>query len=141
MAENVKDQNADAADGQSSRRSKLKERLSEADKGKKDRLMQLTLKLRAVLVNTPADSEGMVPNTPFSQAGVVRMMDLLKQRAEKTDANGSKVAAQMIKYLEPKDEKDPAISGVSIERLQTLSRRTDKVYDLSIAKSVRGKRS
>ncbi|WP_372884164.1 hypothetical protein [Shimia sp.] len=136
----MKDQNRDAAEGSSNFKSKLKGRLSDADKGKKDRLMQFTLKLRAVLVNTPADSQGMVPDTPFSQAGVVRMMDLLNQRAGKTDSSGSKVAAQLIKYLQPKDDKDPAIAGVSIERLQTLSRRTDKVYDLSIAKSVRGKR-
>ena len=141
MVEKVKDQNADATDGQSDLKSKLRGRLSDAGQGKKDRLMQLTLKLRAVLVNTPADSEGMVPDTPFSQAGVVRMMALLRQRADKSDASGSKVAARMIKYLEPKDENDPVIAGVSIERLQTLSRRTDKVYDLSIAKSVRGNRS
>lgn len=141
MVKNVKDQNTEARDGQADRKSKLKGRLSEASKGKKDRLMQFTLKLRAVLVNTPADDQGMVPDTPFSQAGVVRMMELLRQRADRADTSGSKVAAQLIKYLEPKDDQDAAIAGVSIERLQTLSRRTDKVYDLSIAKSVRGNRA
>lgn len=141
MVGKVKNQNTDATGSQSDQKPNLKNRLSAASKGKKDRMMQLSLKLRAVLVNTPADSHGMVPDTPFSQSGVVRMMDLLNQRAEKSGANGSKVAARMLKLLEPKDEKDPAIAGVSVERLQILNKRIGKVHDLSISKSVRGNSS
>lgn len=141
MVEKVKDRNMSASDNQSDQKVNLKDRLSAASKGRKDQMMQLTLKLRAVLVNTPADDQGMVPDTPFSQAGVVRMMDLLSQRSDKSDANGSKVAARMVKLLEPKDENDPAIAGVSVERLQILNKRMDKVHDLSISKGVRRNRS
>ena len=137
----MKDRNMGASDSQSDQKKSLKDRFSATSKDKKDRMMQLTLKLRAVLVNTPADGQGMVPDTPFSQAGVVRMMDLLNQRSDKSDANGSKVAARMVKLLEPKDENDPAIAGASVARLQILSKRMDKANDLSISKSVRGNRS
>ena len=141
MVEKVKDRNMSASDSQSDQKKSLKDRFSATSKDKKDRMMQLTLKLRAVLVNTPADGQGMVPDTPFSQAGVVRMVDLLNQRSGKSDAKGSNVASQMIKLLEAKDDKDPAVAGISVARLQILSKRMDKANDLSISKSVRGKRS
>lgn len=141
MVDQVKNKTTNAAGDQSGEKTNLRSRISSADKGKRDLLMQLTLKLRAVLVNTPADDKGMVPDTPFSQAGVVRMVELLKQRAGKSDAKGSNVASQMVKRLEANDDKDPAVAGISVAKLQILSKRMSKAHDLSVSKSVRGKRS
>lgn len=70
-----------------------------------------------VLTDTPADAGGMVPDTPFTQAGVKRLMDMLRERAADAGAAGARVAGGLLKFLSSK-EGEEAIHGASLEKLK-----------------------
>lgn len=112
---------------------KLRERLASAPSDKRDQRMQFAVKVRGVLVKTPADARGMVEGTPFTQAGVARLMALLDQRAGAGSAGAegkqSKIAARMLKFLAPDTVEEPAVLGVSVEKLRKLATRTEKLKE------------
>ncbi len=121
---------AERADGKSAETMggarKIRARLVAGSSEQRDRRMKLVAKLRAVMINTPADENGPVPETPFTQAGVARVMDLLGQRALKDDTAGGKVAGKMLKFLSA-DEGDDAVAGASVKKLQAFAARTEKL--------------
>lgn len=82
-----------------------------------------------ILTRTADDGEGMVPDTPFTKAGVRSLMDLLRQRAENEGAPGARIAERAITFLTtPEEGKEDAetIHGVSLARLQLLGRLVDR---------------
>lgn len=74
-----------------------------------------------VLSETPADNTGMVEGTPFTQAGVARLLDTLKSRSASEGQAGAKVAAGILKFLAPKDG-ESQVHGASLERLQRVAK-------------------
>lgn len=74
-----------------------------------------------VLSETPADDTGMVEGTPFTKAGVLRLLETLKARTAKEGQPGAKVAAGILKFMSPK-EGEAHVHGVSLERLQRVAK-------------------
>jgi len=70
-----------------------------------------------VLTDTPADAAGMVPDTPFTKAGVKRLMDMLRERSADAGATGARVAGGLLKFLSSK-EGEESIHGASLMKLQ-----------------------
>jgi hypothetical protein len=75
-----------------------------------------------VMTDTPDEGDGMVPDTPFTVAGVRKLVSTLQTRAEQEDQAGGKVASGLLKFLAPSDDSDPQAEGVSISKLQRLSK-------------------
>ncbi len=75
------------------------------------------VRVMRVLTDTPADASGMVPDTPFTRAGVKRLMDMLRDRAANAGAAGARVAGGLLKFLSSR-EGEEAIHGASLEKLQ-----------------------
>lgn len=93
----------------------------------KDKRLEMMAKLRTLLVKTPADENGLVDGTPFTQAGVTRMMTMLGKRSG--DAAGGKLAASMVKFLSPETDQDATVAGASVKKLQVLAKRTEALKD------------
>jgi hypothetical protein len=74
-----------------------------------------------LLTDTPADASGMVPDTPFSKAGVVRLMEMLRERAANPTAPGGKVAGGLMKFMSAK-EGEAEVHGASLEKLQRAAK-------------------
>lgn len=74
-----------------------------------------------VLSDTPADENGTVEGTPFTQAGVARLLETLKSRSASGGQAGAKVAAGILKFLSPKDG-EAHVHGASLERLQQVAK-------------------
>lgn len=74
-----------------------------------------------VLTDTPADDTGMVDGTPFTQAGVMRLMENLKTRADNEGQSGAKIAARILQVLSPKDG-EAEVHGASLKRLQRIAK-------------------
>jgi hypothetical protein len=70
-----------------------------------------------ILTDTPADGTGMVADTPFSKAGVKRLMDMLNERSAVSGASGARVAGGMLKFLSAKDGEE-SVHGASLQKLQ-----------------------
>ncbi len=121
-SKNIEDKLSDAK----GRATKARARIVSGSGEQRNRRLKLAAKLHAVLVNTPADKDGMVPDTPFTQAGVARMMERLGQRAGDTTSAGGKVAGRMVKFLSAEDGED-AVAGASVKKLQLLATRTEKL--------------
>ena len=75
-----------------------------------------------VLTGTPADESGMVEGTPFTQAGVARLMEALKTRASAEGTAGARAAGRMVQFLSGEDEEGERVHGASVERLQRIQR-------------------
>lgn len=74
-----------------------------------------------LLSDTPADASGMVPDTPFSKAGVARLMEMLRERAANPTAPGGKVAGGLMKFMSSK-EGEAEVHGASLEKLQRAAK-------------------
>lgn len=81
---------------------------------------QVLAKVMQLLTQTPVDQFGMVPDMPFSYAGVERLMSMLRQRANQPDAPGTKAAATVLRFLDDPNAAGQMIHGVSVEKLQTM---------------------
>lgn len=90
----------------------------DADSEAKRKAIARVVKL---LRDTPADATGMVPDTPFSKAGVARLIEMLRERAANPNAAGGKVAGGLMKFLSPKDG-EAEVHGASVEKLQRAAR-------------------
>ncbi len=90
-----------------------------------------------LLSDTPADATGMVPDTPFSKAGVAKLMDMVKTRTSDQSANGAKVAGGLMKFLGAKDGED-SVHGVSVEKLQRAAKMVGKRGGKGKGKGKRG---
>ena len=100
---------------------------SEAPQDPKAKRMEMAGKLRAMLVNTPDDGRGTVPETPFTVAGVERAMKMISKRSDNTDSGGGKLAAGILRFFAPEQPSEPTVSGASIEKLQLFAKRTETV--------------
>ena len=80
----------------------------------------------ALLTNTPADAAGTVSGTPFSMAGVLKLMDMLKGRATDEGKTGAKAAAGLLKFMEAPAGDENQVHGVSVEKLQRLAKLADR---------------
>lgn len=74
-----------------------------------------------LLTDTPPDAAGMVEGTPFSHAGVARLMDMLRSRAANEGQAGARVAAGLIKFLTPQED-GAQVHGASLDRLQRIAK-------------------
>ncbi len=106
---------------------KVKSQMTASEGDSQDRRVQMMAKLRTLLVKTPADDNGMVPGTPFTQAGVARMMTMLGKRSG--EGGSGKLAAGMEKFLSPDSPDEETISGASVKKLQALAKRTEAMKD------------
>lgn len=114
------------AKGQARKKKVLSQIMGAGGSGGNERRKQLFGMLRAVLVRTPADSRGKVPETPFTQAGVERLMKTLKSRSEDNTAPGARVAGGLLKFLSA-DAGENAVHGASVTKLQKLAEREQQL--------------
>ncbi|MCA0045085.1 hypothetical protein [Celeribacter litoreus] len=89
------------------------------------RQRKLLVKIYKVMTQTPADGRGGVPDTPFTEAGVERLMKMLSTRASDGSQAGAKVAGGVLNFLTPADGEAATASGASIAKLQTIARRIE----------------
>ena len=95
--------------------------------GKRNRQRKLLMKVYKVLTQTPADDEGLVPDTPFTATGVARLMEMLRTRAEDPSATGAKIAGGLLNFISPGKDETATSSGASVEKLQMLARRIEAI--------------
>jgi len=91
----------------------------------RNRQRKLLMNVMNVLTQTPEDGKGYVPETPFTQTGVQRLLTMLRERSSDETKPGAKVAKGVLKFLEPSEGEAVAASGVSIPKLQALARRIE----------------
>lgn len=92
---------------------------------KRARQRKMLMKVYKVLTQTPEDENGKVPETPFTQSGVARLMQILRDRAADPSQPGAKVAENLLNFINPSEGESATSSGASVEKLQMLSRRVD----------------
>jgi len=90
---------------------------------------QLIMRVYKMLTDTPDDGSGMVPDTPFTMAGVTELMTTLEQRAANEGAPGAKVAAGVITFLKPSEGDEEVVSGASVTKLQLVARMISRFKD------------
>lgn len=74
-----------------------------------------------VLTETPADEAGLVDGTPFTAAGVARLMESLRSRVG-NGAGGARAANRILQFLAPSSEGGERVHDVSVEKLQRFAR-------------------
>ena len=92
---------------------------------KRGRQRKMLMKIYKVLTQTPADTSGMVPDTPFTETGVARLMDMLQTRSSDPSLAGAKVAEGLLNFIRPSEGEGATTSGASVEKLQLLARRIE----------------
>lgn len=75
-----------------------------------------------VLTETPADGSGTVAGTPFTEAGVVRLLEALRTRAANPEGPGGKVASRLLQFLNPAEGETDQVHGASLEKLQRIAK-------------------
>lgn len=106
--------------------------------GKQDRQRKLLMSAMNVLTQTPEGGKGYVPDTPFTEAGVQRLVTMLRERSHDETKPGAKVAKGVLKFLEPGEGEAVCASGVSIVKLQSLARRVESVRNNGRGRAARG---
>lgn len=91
---------------------------------KRDRQKKLLMKVYRVMTQTPDDGRGLVNGTPFTEAGVERLMSMLDSRKGESEI-GAKVAAAALNFISPSDGEEATVSGASVAKLQNLASRID----------------
>ena len=111
---------AAAAGGAKAPRPSLNEQIEEL---LKNRNLQRAYR---VLSKTPIDGDGKVADTPFTVAGVKRLVEMLKGRADQDGATGAKAASSFLKLMAAgKDAKD-SVEGLSVAKLQRLAKLAER---------------
>lgn len=85
---------------------------------------QIVMHVYRILTQIPPTDPETVPGTPFTHYGVAQLVGMLGQRAEDPGAPGSRVAAMALQFLTAQEGK-AAVSGISVEKLQTLAKRAE----------------
>jgi len=88
---------------------------------------KMLMKVYKVLTQTPADAGGHVADTPFTETGVARLMELLRARSSDPSAQGAKVAGGLLNFISPSEGESATPSGASVEKLQMLARRIESM--------------
>lgn len=102
----------------------------------RDKRLQLLVKLRALLTQTPADAGGKVEGTEFTTTGVAKLMETLKTRAADEKTPGARVAGSLHKFLSAEGG-EAAVAGASVQKLQLVSDRMEKAKG-RVAKARKG---
>lgn len=84
------------------------------------------MKLVQLMRNTPDDGTGMVAGTPFSKAGVKKVVDTLQSRAKDAGGQGGKAATVVLRLLttagKDGDGGGETVHGVQVNRLAKLAK-------------------
>ncbi len=80
-----------------------------------------------IMETTPADSDGLVPGTRFTQAGVGRVIDLLQAKATAADPKIAKAARAALRLIATEPGEAEAVRGASVRKLQTLAARSQSL--------------
>ena len=83
-----------------------------------DRMIDNALK---IMTTTPAGSEGLVPGTGFSRAGVGRVVDLLNAKATAPDPETAAAAGAALRRFAPDPGETELVHGISVRKLRTLA--------------------
>lgn len=83
---------------------------------------KIAARLMRVLMQTPADHRGYVPDTPFTQTGVGELMRMLNERASVEGAPGARAAGGVLRFLTASADGGEKIEGASLQKLQGLAR-------------------
>ena len=78
-----------------------------------------------MLTQTPADDRGKVAGTPFTVAGVEKLMTLLSERSATEDAPGAKAAGAVLAFFGAGEGDADAVGGASGDKLVLLARRVE----------------
>ena len=92
---------------------------------KRARQRKMLMKVYNVLTQTPADEHGHISDTPFTESGVARLMDILRARSSDPSQPGAKVAEGVLRFITPGEGEKTTASGASIEKLQMIARRIE----------------
>ncbi len=92
---------------------------------KRARQRKMLMKIYNVLTQTPEDEHGQVPDTPFTESGVARLMELLRTRSSDPSQPGAKVAESVLRFVTPEEGEKATASGASVEKLQMIARRIE----------------
>lgn len=90
-------------------------------------MKQFGAKILQILTRTPADALGLLAQTQFTMTGIEKFAGLLTQKAKEPSAPGGKLAVAALKYLEETDHAKLSVQGLSIEKLQNLSKRIEQI--------------
>lgn len=92
--------------------------------GKLTELMQNKGLQRAyrLLVDTPADEEGMVADTPFSVAGLKKLVGSIKARSGQDGQAGSRAVQALLTFMAPASPEEAQVEGLSVAKLQRLAK-------------------
>jgi hypothetical protein len=63
-----------------------------------------------------------IPGTSFTEEAVVALLQKLRERANDTSGRGGPAAQRALRFLTRPSEGEPTVAGVSIDRLQKLSK-------------------
>lgn len=75
-----------------------------------------------LLVDTPADDEGMVADTPFSVAGLKKLVGSIKARSGQDGQAGSRAAQALLTFMAPASPEEAQVEGLSVAKLQRLAK-------------------
>jgi len=89
----------------------------------RERQRELLRKVHKILTQTPEDAGGRVPDTPFSEAGVARLMDILRARSGDAKKPGARAAQMLLNFVTAAEGEESTRSGASVTKLQSVARR------------------
>ena len=103
------------------RRARIAAAMGDAGSDKRKTRRKLVAKMYRLLTKAPAEDGAKIADTPFSAAGVERLMTLLKKRADEPGEAGAKASAGMIKFLAGDDDGEK-VAGASVEKLRWIAK-------------------
>lgn len=113
---------APAADQKAARRDRLKKVMGDPGSDKRKNRRKIMGRIYKVLASTPDDGRGTVDGTSFSLAGLDRLMSTLDERSAKDGEKKAKATARMKEFLAPNEDDKEVIAGVSLAKLQWISK-------------------
>lgn len=88
---------------------------------------KMMVKLYKVMTGKPGDNSGFVAGTPFTNDGVTRLMDMLRQRSKDDSVAGSKMAKSALNFLTPGEGETEGPGGSSLERVKGIAQQVEKL--------------
>ncbi|MEM1373521.1 MAG: hypothetical protein AAGF78_03955 [Pseudomonadota bacterium] len=113
---------ASETDTKAARRDRLKKMMGDPGSDKRKNRRKVVGRIYKLLSSTPDDGRGNVDGTSFSMAGVERLLSTLDERSGKDGEKNAKATARMKEFLEPKGDDKEVVAGVSLAKLQWISK-------------------
>lgn len=90
---------------------------------------QSLMRAMRILTDTPDDGTGFVEGTPFSVAGVKKLVNTLESRSKGKGASGAGVAGKAMAFLTKADNSQAGetVHGVQVKRLLQLAKLGDRM--------------